>query len=269
MEQMTFLRQDSTNSPLYYPGSKRDSAKLFLKIVPDLENIQTMSSPFLGSGGIELAMAANDVSVFGSDKFEPVINCWTHLLDDPNSLMDIVLENYPMAHERKVNFYEQEYAPEMVDLDGSAVTEEERAAYCLLLSRTSFRGTGLFTRPGEKEQPKVFTDSLIDGIRSFTAPNLFVRHEDYRTALDSGEVVDFIYCDPPYYGTEHYYGKDCVFDHEEFFDLITSIQIPWVVSYRKHPVIDKLYDGYNKFEYDIQGKIGKPTEEKELFIMNY
>ena len=63
----------------------------------------------------------------------------------------------------------------------------------------------------------------------------------------------FVYLDPPYYvkGEGLYQNFYVHKDHEHIARLVGDITAPWVVSYDAAPEIEKLYNGFPGFTYDL------------------
>lgn len=268
MTQLGFNFIPSKDSPICYPGSKRRMApKPFLKILPD--NINVMASPFLGSASLELLCTVRGIKCYGSDINEPLINCWKYLLDDAKSLIDLVMEYYPHDFDLWKHLYGQGMKSGLTDLDGRPITDKQRAAYFLVQNRQAYNSTG--GKPHRGLNKDYFTDKSMERIRLFYAPDLNVEHCDYRVSIEKHDgIVDMFYFDPPYPENSDFYGKHGEdFDHHEFHERITQLQSKWILSYRDHPVINELYDGYNRIEYIVKGRIAHKEDRTELFLSNF
>ncbi len=84
----------------------------------------------------------------------------------------------------------------------------------------------------------------------------------------------FFYLDPPYRGTEHYYGKGLFGkdDFETLRDLCRTMKGKFMMSINAHPEIEELFAEFNiKYvdtKYTLSGSNNK-LDVKELVIMNY
>ena len=170
-------------------------------------------SPFLGGGSVELACAARGIRVFGSDLFEPLVNFWNHLLEDPDQLANAVEDYLPLP---KPRFYElQKTYLQMFD-------PLERAAVFFVLNRASYSGATLAggMSPGHPR----FTPSSIQRLRDFHIEGFSVKHCDYREAIINAPD-EFMYLDPPYIIESKLYGykgdMHTDFDHEELAESCT------------------------------------------------
>ena len=72
-------------SPLRYPGGKSRAVSYILPLILKTE-ATVLCSPFIGGASIELACAAQGMEVRGYDLFEPLVDFWHALLDDPARL---------------------------------------------------------------------------------------------------------------------------------------------------------------------------------------
>jgi len=82
------------HSPLRYPGGKNRAIKEIYSCIPSNETI--LCSPFLGGASVELACTTR-MEVRGYDIFEPLVDFWNVLVDDPDKLADAVLHAQPLA----------------------------------------------------------------------------------------------------------------------------------------------------------------------------
>ena len=100
-------------------------------------------------------------------------------------------------------------------------------------------------------------------------------YEDCLRRYDSVDAV--FYLDPPYVGTERYYGGDFApADHERLRDLLAGLKGRWLASYNDCPEVRALYEGYNVEEVRPRycaDKVGprerRRADGREVLIMNY
>ncbi|MEG0037438.1 MAG: DNA adenine methylase [Victivallaceae bacterium] len=267
MECKTVLHYTESNkpalikSPLRYPGGKSKAIKQILELVP--EGIDTLCSPFLGGGSIELACASTrDIKVFGYDAFEPLVVFWQELLSNRDDLVKIITEHYyPLT---RTKFY---------DLQKKFLSIEdrkERASAFFALNRASFSGTTL--SGGMSPEHKRFTESSIDRIRNFTIDkNKFtVKHADFRDSIVQHKD-DFMYLDPPYLIDQKLYGKNgdmhSSFDHKALADLLTKRE-GWILSYNDCTEIRELYKGHEFLEPKWTYGMNNSKKSNEVLILS-
>ncbi len=141
------------------------------------------------------------------------------------------------------------------DLPGDEVL---RVAEWFYLSRTCFSGdmqAGGFSVPSTtgRNPAKTFrniTDTLdvvSNRLRYVTFENL--GFAECIRKYDSCNTL--FYCDPPYSGTEDYYGRNCFSkeDHHMLADLLNSAKAKVMVSHYENSLYDELYDGWNRYDY--------------------
>jgi DNA adenine methylase len=247
----------SVRSPLRYPGGKSRAVETLIGYIP--YGTETLVSPFLGGGSLELACAANGMTVYAADAFLPLINFWQHAKDMPVMLAERVQAYYPLKRNR---FYTLQ--KRIVDMENNL----ERAAIFYVLNRSSFSGVTL--SGGMSPEHKRFTKSAIERLRNFRAPNLHVTCADFADTL-AKYPSDFVYLDPPYANGERLYGTQGDmhdgFDHEGLADLLRE-RTGWMLSYNDHPDIRKMYDGFDFQTPEWKWGMSNGKESNELLILN-
>jgi len=249
-------------SPLRYPGGKTRALKHIIPHFPD--DIPEMVSPFLGGGSIELHYAAQGTKVHAYDVFEPLINFWQQaLLDAP--AMAHILEGamHPISKAQFKRFQER-----VADL---TLDPHLRACAFYAINRSSFSGATL--SGGMSNNHPRYTQSAIDRLASFSAPNLTAKCLSFEDSLALHDDDTFIYADPPYllesntlYGNKGSTHKH--FNHALFAATIKK-KNNWIISYNPHPEILDLYRNH-VIEYNLEWKYGmsKDKTSKEILIIN-
>lgn len=228
----TTLRSQTAavKSPLRYPGGKSRAVNRILRYIP--RGLDTLASPFLGGGSVELACAANGVRVYGYDGFEPLVDFWQAALEDAPNLARLVYEYHPLTRTR---FYALQ--KRYFDLTDRI----ERAAAFFTLNRSSYSGTTLSggMSPGHPR----FNESAIERLANFRQDNLTVERADFKESL-SKHRDHFLYLDPPYANGGKLYGKQGDmhedFDHEGLADILRG-RGRWVLSYNDCERVRDLY----------------------------
>ena len=244
-------------SPLRYPGGKSRAASQIVELMPD--GLDEICSPFLGGGSVELACAGLGMEVHGYDAFEPLVNFWQVALEDATLLARKVAEHHPLT---RTEFYalQKRYF---------TITERiERAAAFYALNRASFSGTTLSggMSPGHPR----FTESSIDRLRDFTAPNLNVRMADFRDSIKA-HSDSFMYLDPPYANGERLYGERGDmhedFAHDDLADLLKG-RDGWILSYNDCELVRTLYEGQPFVEVNWAYGIANKGKSNEVIILS-
>ena len=242
-----------------------------------------MVSPFFGGGSIEIHYAAKGVRVHGYDSFEPLVNFWQHVLDDPKGLAYMLEEMFHPCTKDSFKQYQRKQGWTHMD-NTHMLWREMRACMYYALNRSSFSGATLSGGYSQQAADKRFTQSSIDRLRDFSCPFLTVKQADFADSLRKHNDETFIYADPPYllenstlYGERGSTHKD--FDHERFAEEIKK-KNNWVISYNPHPEILELYKDYEivypEWAYGMHsGKKRKGSTEKvrpkksqEILILN-
>ncbi len=221
-------------------------------------------SPFLGGGSIELACAAQGVTVHAYDMFKPLVAFWKFLLRDPEALAEQVQQHYPLTV--RDDFYALQRRHQ--DLE-----DDRQAVLFFVLNRASFSGTTLSGGCSDQSITGRFTQSSIDRVRHFPADKirdrLTVAVEDFATSLDRHPGA-FAYLDPPYLIPSSLYGDRGSthkgFDHERLARILGD-RTGWVLSYNDHPVIRDLYAGFEIIAPEWSYGMGNSKTSREILVI--
>lgn len=247
----------SYRSPLRYPGGKTRAIQFITQFFPP--HIQTLVSPFVGGGSIELYMAAGGVNVLGYDAFQPLVEFWQCLLNSPDDLAAAVEKYYPLPKEK---FYELQRTQTRFK------TKLQRAAAYYVLNRSSFSGATL--SGGMSPQHPRFTITSIERLRNFHNPNIQVRQADFKKSLDDNPGT-FTYLDPPYLIKSSLYGKkgDA---HRDFDHAGLAARLKrrkrWLMSYNDCTEIRALYKGLHIVTPNWKYGMSNNKSSKEILIFS-
>ena len=242
-------------SPLQYPGGKYFAVPHIVKQFP--RGIDTLVSPFLGGGSIELSCAAMGIKVYGYDAFEPLVNFWQCAISDSRKVAEYVKELLPLG--RSAFYLHRSW------LRWSGSFGFDQAVVFYALNRTAWAGK-IYNGYANEEK---FNDAGLKRLASFKVDNLTVQLADCRDEIPKHNG-QFLYLDPPYPMNREYYGfhngemhRD--FDHESLADMLHSRE-NWILSYNDCPKIRRLYAGFTKLNGDWSYKMGnKPSNELLIF----
>ncbi len=230
-----------------------------------------MVSPFFGGGSIEFHYALKGVRVHGYDIFEPLVNFWQQVLDDPGYIADHLEATFHPCTKDVFSQYQRKQSWTHMD-DTHADWKEYRACMYYALNRSSFSGATLSGGYSQQAADKRFTQSSIDRLRNFSCPFLTVKQADFTDSLRKHDDETFIYADPPYllekstlYGERGSAHKD--FDHQKFAEEIKK-KNNWVISYNPHPEILNLYKEYDIVYPEWAYGMSKDKKSKEILILN-
>lgn len=245
------------HSPLRYPGGKNRAIKEIYSCIPDNETI--LCSPFLGGASVELACTTR-MKVRGYDIFEPLVDFWNVLVDDPDKLADAVLRYYPLS---RTKFYNLQKV--FLNLDNIL----DKAAAFYVLNRSSFSGTTLSggMSPGHPR----FTKSAIQRLRDFRVKNFAVKQLDFAKSIEENQDA-FLYLDPPYMNGQSLYGMKGDthkgFDHAKLAEILYN-RNRWIMSYNDCETIRKYYKDYQILSIDWTYGMNKTKKSNEVIVVSH
>lgn len=141
----------------------------------------------------------------------------------------------------------------------------ERAGRFFVLRYMQFAGK-VFEKSGFKTRAKRSPARTFDNARERLDElagrfrDVIIENRDWSRIFetyDDGSVDVLFYCDPPYIGTEHYYGGQ--FDHAAFVDTLEGLESDWMVSYAELP--DGLADIGHVIQRDRRHRMCRSASE--------
>ena len=268
MELMSLPSIPDVKSPLGYPGGKR---RLWIHLEPYLpSDLKELVSPFIGGGAIELACTGKLIQVEAADNFEPLTNFWQNFIKSSSDVVDLVLDLYPLSFNERMHYHNTQLKKNSIDIEGNLLSDFERSAIYFCINKQSFRAWGLARPPSKCELLK-----SVDSFKKWkTWQNEYiqVKCSDYVPMIENANGR-FLYLDPPYVNKEYFYGAykdDSTFDHENLASLLHKTNSKWIMSYGKHPLIEKLYKDYTILEpqWKYTTRPNSDPTSAELLILN-
>lgn len=245
-------------SPLTYTGGKSRHVDVIAARFPD--DMKEMVSPFMGGGGVELAMAASGVDVHAGDVWLHLVEFWNALRRDARGVAEEARRLHPMSND-------EFYALRRRLKEGDEMPRTHMAAAFYALNKCSFSGSinGGYSKGHER-----FNMIAINYLARFRMPErLRVRQCDFERLLD--DLPDaFAYCDPPYLVEKNYYGfggehhRD--FDHERLARVLRKRKGDWVLSYNDCPEVRRLYKGFRVEAIDLKYCLDAPRIGREVLV---
>ena len=216
---------------LRWPGSKRMAIDTVLPLIPEGE---TIYSPFLGGGSVEIALARRGNDVVASDVSYDLINFWNHVLRHPKDLSEVIQKHLPMDKGMFKNM--KAIYKHLLPI--------EKAAVFYTINKTSM--WGMMSNYGEGHS---FNQNAVDFIRDFHCDGLSVNRGVYQPIV--GIQAEFLYLDPPYYGSimddKRVYRELNGDTRQEFDHVELAIMLErrdrFVLHYNDVPAIRDLYTG--------------------------
>jgi DNA adenine methylase len=220
-----------------YVGGKRNLAKRLTTLIETVPHV-TYAEPFVGMGGIFLRRRARPKA--------EVIN---DLSGDVSNLFRILQRHYVQFMDTlRFGITTRAEFERLCRVDPETLTDLERAGRFLYLQSTAFGG---------KVEGRNF-GVQVDRPGAFDVTRLGPLLEDVHTRL-AGVTIErlrfdafverydrlgtLFYCDPPYWGTEDYYGRE-LFSREDFArlaDVLRSAKGRFVLSINDVPQIRELF----------------------------
>lgn len=289
------MSKKTTKTVLRYAGGKSRAIKI---ITPFVKEYDTIISPFLGGGSLEVHWANMGKKVISADIFGLLVNFWNELLSDPKSLADELSKIKPteecygivkellmcnpetqrMLSHWKTDFYKREPV---------FIPNSKLAAYYYFNHNTSY-GPGFLGWPSKIYMDQKKWDKTIEKIKNFSCPNLFVSKNSFEKLI-AKYPKEFLYLDPPYYTEKDKDNKMLggiypmknipvhhdSFDHELLRDLLLKHEGDFVLSYNNCETIREYYKDFDfyfpKWHYSMdvgEQRIGKNrkdrTDDKDL-----
>lgn len=200
MQTLLFGDQRQTEVPpfktalLKWIGSKQRMAHEIASYFP--EDIGVYYEPFVGSAAVLATLRPR--SAVASDTFAPLIEIWTTLREDPQTLKKWYASRFRrMMSGDKVEEYEKVKA---------SYNRKPNGADFLFLCRSCYAGVVRFRKadgymstpcgPHTPIPPEKFAARVDEWSRRTSGARFY--HMDYREAMDMAKPGDLVYCDPPY-----------------------------------------------------------------------
>lgn len=211
-----------------YPGSKARHMSWLLNLLPEHH---TFVEVFGGSGALMLNKEPSRNEIY-NDINEDLTHFFNVLRDQPDELIEYV-ERVPYSrdlYQKWVNLYYNGYRP----ADPIA-----RAGQFYFLRHSQFGGD-IESENGFRaiSNGRRLSSRQFNNTRSRLThyadrfESVLIEQQDYADIFEryDGEDVLF-YCDPPYLGTEHYYGDSGAgFDHDRFIEALNGVSGKWMLS---------------------------------------
>lgn len=292
-------------TPLRYAGGK---SRAITHISHLANGEDTIISPFIGGGSLEVYWASMGKKVIGYDIFDVLVNFWNVLQNDRTKLVKALRNIKPTNTEYKrikeilmctpqtqnmlKDWQTDSYKRTRISIDDITL-----AAYYYFNHNCSY-GPGYLGWGSSVYLNAKSWARMIEQIETFNIPNLSVRKGSFEKVIVK-HSNNFLYLDPPYYTAEdtdnkmhaaiypmknipvHHDG----FDHEKLRDLLKTHKGKFVLSYNNCETIRKYYKGFNQtfptWNYSMgngETRIGKnriannltnSKDSHEILITNY
>ena len=277
------MSKKSLKTPLRYPGGKSRACTKMGEHFPDLKEYTEFREPFLGGGSVALYVTKMypNIKVWVNDLYEPLVNFWTRLQQDGDSL-------YSDIKMLKVSHPNQETAKELFleakkiinDKDKSST---DRAVAFYIVNKCSFSGLTESSSFSKQASDSNFSLRGIEKLPEYSEliKDWSITNNSYGYLLVE-QLHDgiFMYLDPPYEIGSNLYGKKGSmhkhFDHDKFAHDCDVQSMDMMVSYNSSQLIRDRFMGWAAVEFDhtyTMRSVGEYMKEqqqrKELVLLNY
>ena len=256
-----------TSTSLYrYAGGKNKMKDKIIEIIDEIcPNLDSMMSPFMGGGCIEICLAARGVKVQSYDLFQPLADFWEILTTTGGKrIAEEVAKHYPLTDRE----HYKSFLPLLESPD-----KFTRAWSFYVCIRGAFSGDLGHTSESSRKNLSIAGIQRLVGFYnpnfSFSFGNCFETIPKHRDT--------FLYLDPPYYKTtSYYYGIDGSthegFDHKKLAEVLKDHEGGFVMSYDNTDYLKDLYSNwtefrYLEFDYQMAGDVSRRGKKTELIII--
>lgn len=247
-----------------YIGGKKSLAATIVERIAAIPHA-IYAEPFLGMGGVFFRRATRPKVEAVNDISEDVITLFRVLQRHHAAFMAMLTWQIASRAE-----FER-----LAKVDPATLTDLERAARFLYLQRLSFGGKvtarsfGVAaTHPARFEVGRL--TPLLEAAHERLAGVYIERlpWRDFIARWDRPQTL--FYCDPPYWGVERYYGKDC-FPREDFEALaatLAQVKGRFVLTLNDTPQVRRLFAfaAMEPVSLNYCAGGGKPVRARELII---
>lgn len=250
-----------------YIGGKSQLARKICPIIDKLPH-STYVEPFVGMGNVFFQRTNTPRAEVINDRSGDITNFFRIVQRHYSPLMDLLL--YQISNRRE--FERLRKCPPDI------LTDLERAVRFLYLQRLSFgghvtgRSFGVDLSRGGRFNPEKLT-TILEKIHKRLS-GVIIENLDWQDALKRYDRKDTLfYCDPPYYGTEHLYGKH-LFDRTQYASMsnaLYNLKGHFILSINDTPEIREAFSTFNIVEASVfysNGRQGR-KHNKELIVTNF
>jgi len=213
-------------SLIKWTGSKRSQALTIASYIPEYKRY---IEPFLGGGAL-LYIAAVPGSI-ASDIYEPLINLWKIIRDDPNEVICNYTEQWQFLQKNLPSYFydvRDRFNREHDPFDLNFLMRTCVNGIVRFNSQGEFNNSFHLSRPGMA--PKLFSSNVKKWHNKIQEVEFIC--QDYLKTISEAQTGDFLYLDPPYAGNKQRYTEDL--NIEKFFNSLEDLnsnQIKWALSF--------------------------------------
>ncbi|PNG26986.1 DNA adenine methylase [Methylocella silvestris] len=242
MDFSDFRRVEPTRPAAAYIGGKKQLAAALVARIESAPH-KTYAEPFVGMGG-----------VFLRRRLAPAAEVINDLSGDVATFFRILQRHYaPFMDMLKFQLTSRREFERLIATDVRTLTDLERAARFLYLQRTAFGGKvagrsfgvspGVSGRFDVTKLGEILT-ALSERLAGVVIENL--PYGDFITRYDRPETL--FYLDPPYFGTEDFYGADAFTkaDFRRLADQLAAIAGGFILSINDAPETRAIFAAFDQ-----------------------
>ena len=253
--------------PAAYIGGKRQLARTICQRIDAITH-SIYAEPFVGMGGVFFRRTRKPKAEFINDLSGDVANLFRILQRHYPQFMDVL----------RFQVTSRQHFERLKSSDPATLTDLERAARFLYLQRISFGGKVagrtfgvLYDGPARFNLTKLepLLSDVHERLTSVTIENL-----DWLEFIDRYDRPETLfYLDPPYFGTEGYYGKE-LFDRSQYevmAERLKALKGHFMMSINATPEIRAIFAGFDIEDVALSYTAGGSHKAKavtELLISN-
>lgn len=264
--EMNFTAVDPVSPPAAYIGGKRQLARLIGERITAVPHT-LYAEPFVGMGGVFFRRTTAPRAEFINDRSGDVVNLFRILQRHYPQFMDTL--RFQITSRRE---FERLKAS-----DPATLTDLERAARFLYLQRLTFGGKvagrsfGVDRSTGSRFNLTTLAPLLQDVHERLAS--VVIENLDWQVFIDRYDRPETLfYLDPPYWGTEDYYGKE-LFSRDQYevmAERLARLSGRFILSINDVPEIRSIFSAFRidgvSLTYTAGGGKGKPV--REVIISN-
>lgn len=261
-----FTAVDPVSPPAAYIGGKRQLARLIGERIAAVPH-SLYAEPFVGMGGVFFRRSFAPRAEFINDRSGDVVNLFRILQRHYPQFMDTL--RFQITSRRE---FERLKAS-----DPATLTDLERAARFLYLQRLTFGGKvagrsfGVNRDTGSRFNLTTLAPLLQDVHERLAS--VVIENLDWQVFIDRYDRPETLfYIDPPYWGTEDYYGKE-LFSRDQYevmAERLAGLSGRFILSINDVPEIRSIFSAFRienvALTYTAGGGKGKPV--REVIISN-
>ena len=241
MESTQFTPVTPVRAPAPYVGGKRYLSKRLVALIETTPH-HTYAEPFVSMGGVFLRRTQRPRA--------EVINDWSR---EVSNLFRILQVHYvPFVEMLRFQITTRAEFERLTAVDPETLTDLQRAARFLYLQRTTFGGKVVGRSFGVDRRGAATFDMtkiapLLDDLHTRLAGVTIERLPFERFIPRYDSPATLFYVDPPYWGSEDYYGAELFSrsDFERLRDVLAALAGRFILSINDRPEMRALFGGFN------------------------